>query len=45
MQTVHGPIDSAPLGTTSKQQGVTDDQLNEMLIHNPRRIFERQGAY
>jgi predicted metal-dependent phosphotriesterase family hydrolase len=45
MQTVHGPIDSAPLGTTSKQQGVTDNQLNKMLIESPRRIFEKQGAY
>jgi phosphotriesterase-related protein len=28
-----------------KQKGVTDDQLKEMLIENPRRIFEKQGAY
>ncbi|MFI5106323.1 MAG: hypothetical protein ACHP79_15480 [Terriglobales bacterium] len=28
-----------------KQKGVTDDQLKEMLIENPRQIFERQGAY
>ena len=28
-----------------KKQGVTDGQLRTMLVDNPRRIFERQGAY
>lgn len=28
-----------------KQQGVTEQQLNTMLVDNPRRIFETQGAY
>ncbi|HEV3038500.1 MAG TPA: phosphotriesterase-related protein [Candidatus Angelobacter sp.] len=28
-----------------KQQGVTDEQLKTMLVTNPRKIFERQGAY
>jgi phosphotriesterase-related protein len=28
-----------------KQQGVTDEQLQTMLVANPREIFERQGAY
>jgi phosphotriesterase-related protein len=28
-----------------KQRGVTDEQLRTMLVDNPRRIFERQGAY
>jgi phosphotriesterase-related protein len=28
-----------------KQQGVTDQQIETMLVHNPRKIFERQGAY
>jgi phosphotriesterase-related protein len=28
-----------------KEQGVTDDQLQTMLVKNPRKIFERQGAY
>jgi phosphotriesterase-related protein len=28
-----------------KQKGVTDRQLETMLVDNPRRIFERQGAY
>ena len=28
-----------------KQQGVTEEQMNTMLIENPRKIFERQGAY
>jgi phosphotriesterase-related protein len=25
--------------------GVTEGQLNAMLVENPRKIFERQGAY
>ena len=28
-----------------KERGVTDDQLTTMLVDNPRRIFESQGAY
>ena len=28
-----------------EQKGVTREQLDTMLVHNPRRIFERQGAY
>ncbi|HKQ03991.1 MAG TPA: phosphotriesterase-related protein [Blastocatellia bacterium] len=28
-----------------KARGVTDEQLHQMLVENPRRIFERQGAY
>jgi phosphotriesterase-related protein len=28
-----------------KQRGVTDEQINTMLVDNPRRIFERQGSY
>ena len=28
-----------------KQRGVTDEQIGTMLIDNPRKIFERQGAY
>jgi phosphotriesterase-related protein len=28
-----------------KRGGVTDEQLRTMLIDNPRKIFERQGAY
>lgn len=28
-----------------KQKGVTDEQLNTMLVENPRKIFERQGKY
>lgn len=28
-----------------KQKGVTDEQLNTMLVENPRKIFERQGTY
>lgn len=26
-------------------QGVSDDQIAQMLVANPRRIFERQGSY
>lgn len=28
-----------------KERGVTDEQIKTMLVENPRRIFERQGAY
>ena len=28
-----------------KEKGVTDDQLQTMLVTNPRKIFERQEAY
>ncbi|HLW52207.1 MAG TPA: phosphotriesterase-related protein [Candidatus Angelobacter sp.] len=28
-----------------KQKGVTDQQLQTMLVDNPRKIFEKQGAY
>jgi len=28
-----------------RQKGVSDEQVQTMLIENPRRIFERQGAY
>jgi phosphotriesterase-related protein len=28
-----------------RQRGVSDQQITAMLVDNPRRIFERQGAY
>ena len=28
-----------------REAGVTDDQITAMTVDNPRRIFERQGAY
>ena len=28
-----------------RDEGVTDDQIHQMLVDNPRRYFERQGAY
>ena len=28
-----------------KDRGVTDEQIKTMLVDNPRKIFERQGAY
>lgn len=28
-----------------KERGVTDAQINTMLVDNPRKIFERQGSY
>lgn len=28
-----------------KQRGVTEEQIHLMLVENPRRIFEKQGAY
>jgi phosphotriesterase-related protein len=28
-----------------KQRGVTEEQIRTMMVDNPRRIFEQQGAY
>jgi phosphotriesterase-related protein len=28
-----------------RDEGVTDEQIHQMLVENPRRYFERQGAY
>jgi phosphotriesterase-related protein len=28
-----------------RERGVTDEQVDQMLVHNPRAIFEQQGAY
>ena len=28
-----------------RAHGVTEEQIDDMLIHNPRRYFEAQGAY
>jgi phosphotriesterase-related protein len=28
-----------------RQRGVTDEQIDTMLIHNPRKIFEAKGGY
>ncbi len=28
-----------------KERGVTDAMINQMLVENPRRIFEQQGSY
>lgn len=28
-----------------RERGVTDEQIDQMLVTNPRRYFERQGAY
>ena len=28
-----------------RARGVTDEQFDQMLVHNPRAIFERQGGY
>ena len=28
-----------------KKKGVTDDQINQMMVENPRKVFERTGAY
>lgn len=38
----HIPDDVIP---ALKQAGVTDGQVRTMTVDNPRRIFERQGAY
>jgi phosphotriesterase-related protein len=31
--------------TALRDRGVTDAQLTTMLVDNPRRVFENQGAY
>jgi phosphotriesterase-related protein len=28
-----------------RERGVTEEQIHSMMVQNPRRIFERQGAY
>jgi len=28
-----------------REAGVTEDQIRTMTVENPRRIFEKQGAY
>ena len=28
-----------------KERGATDEQIHQMHVDNPRRIFERQGGY
>jgi phosphotriesterase-related protein len=28
-----------------KERGVTDEQITQMLVDNPKKVFERQGAY
>jgi len=28
-----------------KERGVTDEQITTMLVDNPKKVFERQGAY
>jgi len=28
-----------------RQRGVTDEQIHTMLVENPRKYFEKQGAY
>ena len=38
----HVPDDVIP---ALKRGGVTDDQIDQMTTHNPRAIFEAQGAY
>ena len=54
IETAKGPVDCAVLGTTlmhehvfilSPEISVTQDQITTMLVDNPRKIFERQGAY
>ncbi len=38
----HIPDDVVP---ALRQAGVTDAQITTMTVDNPRRIFEKQGAY
>lgn len=39
---LHIPDDVIP---ALQESGVSDEQIEEMTVRNPRRIFERQGAY
>jgi len=39
---LHIPDDVVP---ALRQAGVTDEQIRQMTVDNPRRIFEAQGAY
>jgi phosphotriesterase-related protein len=38
----HIPQDVLP---ALRERGVTDERIDQMLLHNPRRIFEDQGSY
>lgn len=38
----HVPCDVVP---ALRKNGVTEEQIREMTVDNPRRIFEKQGAY
>jgi len=38
----HIPDDVIP---ALRAAGVTEDQITTMTVENPRRIFEKQGAY
>jgi len=37
--------DKAKFEKQMAEQGVTDEQIHQMLVENPRRIFEVRGAY
>ena len=28
-----------------KERGVTDEHIKQMMVDNPKKVFERQGAY
>ena len=43
--TAAGLEQSRRLGLALKKQGVTDQQIETMLVHNPRKIFENQRTY
>ncbi len=38
----HIPDDVLP---ALRREGVTEEQIRSMTVDNPRRVFERQGAY
>ena len=38
----HIPCDVVP---ALRKNGVTEEQIRAMTVDNPRRIFEKQGAY
>jgi predicted metal-dependent phosphotriesterase family hydrolase len=39
VETVRGPVE------TFRARSVDEAQIDQMLVANPRRLFERQGAY
>jgi predicted metal-dependent phosphotriesterase family hydrolase len=43
VETALGSLATAQLGPTFRAAGVTADQIEQMLVRNPRAIFEAAG--